>query len=398
MGDELASVLSFRTLKKAPVKNKRVLIRCGLDVPIFKGEVTSDARLNACADSIKYLITKGASQIVICGHLGRPRYQEPQFSLKPIVEVLEQILKRKVLFVTSYEEFTTLSKREQKSRVVLLENLRYDSGEKENTAEFAKKLAQFGDIYVNEAFSVAHRQHASVDAITRYLPGYIGLHFEHELRCLALAKDDVKRPFVVILGFAKIKDKINILKEILKSADKVLVGGAVAFTFLKAEGFEVGKSLVEEDQLDIARTLLNQYKNKIILPIDVMVAREVTATVQHAVPVTQMSSMYAGYDIGPKTIELFKQEISDAKTVFWNGPLGVFEFPPFDTATNQISEVLACAKMTSIIGGGDTASAIEHSGNIKYMTHVSTGGGASLAFFENKPLAAIKAIYKQIRD
>jgi len=398
-----AWVVAKRTITASAVRGKRVLIRCDYNVPIKNGVIGDDLRIRASLTTISFCLKNGAKQLILVSHLGRPTEKNKEDSLAPIAKRLSELLRENVVLAPScfYSEFTALGANAVNAKVVLLENVRFHLQEEKNDVAFAKQMAQIGDIYVNDAFGTAHRGHASNSAITRFLPSYVGLLMRNELAKLGLVTFKPKRPLVVMLGFAKISDKLDALTELLKHADIVLLGGAVAFTFLAAQGKEIGKSKVELDKIPLARTLLRKYPTKIILPLDVVCGTGIDSPKSLIFSVEHIPPDLAGYDIGPQTVALFGSYLETAKTVFWNGPVGVFEHPPFDLGTNELA--LALARVTrsrgvlSIVGGGDTASAAAHAGVAEKLTHISTGGGASLEFMEGKPLPAISAIYKSQR-
>ena len=294
----------------------------------------------------------------------------------------------------NFSDLQSAPKEEQKLKIVLLENLRFNDAEKQNSLSFARKLAEFGTIYVNDAFGTAHRKHASNNAITKLLPSYTGLLIQKEIKELGSVVSNPQRPFLVLVGFAKISDKIQILTKLLQNADLVLIGGAVAQTFLLAKGIEVGRSLVEKEQVPLAKELLKKYENKIVLPIDVVCAKTLFAKNNNTLSTLQIPPNEAVFDIGPKTTQLFLSHLQKAKNIFWNGPMGVFEIPPYDTQTNYLISELAKSNSRVIIGGGDTANAINKSGLAQKIAHISTGGGSSLAFIKNPILPAFAAILK----
>lgn len=398
--NQTAWVVSKRSLKSNVVKNKRVIIRCDYNVPIKNGIIGDETRIVASLKTISFCLNHGAKQLILISHLGRPKAKNKEDSLEPVAKRLSELLKQEVLLAPSctYSDFVALQDSKNKKRVVLLENVRFHPQEEKNDVAFAKQLALFGDIYVNDAFGTAHRGHASNSAITKFLPSYIGFLMQNELAMLNLVTNKPKRPLVVLLGFAKITDKIHALTHLLTQADKVLLGGAVAFTFLLSQGKEVGLSKVELEQVKLASKLLRKYPKKIALPVDVVCATNLDDKHQLCVSIDDIPNHLAGYDIGTRSIKLFREHLQNAKTVFWNGPVGVFEHTPYDVATNELAKVLADLTkrkgLISIVGGGDTASAAVHAGVANNLTHISTGGGASLEFMEGSPLPAINAIFK----
>ncbi len=394
-------VLRTQTVKKARVKNKRVILRVDWNVPMKKGRITNESRILASLQTINYLLLKDAKQIICISHLGRPKGIDTSFSLLKVANRVEKLLKRKVTFLKScdYSDFEKLSKKDQLSKILILENLRFEPDEKKNSVSFARKLAKFGDIYVNDAFGVSHRSHSSTVAITKILPSYIGLLVKTELLMIQKIRENPKRPLVTMIGFAKISDKIAILKRLLTLSDTILIGGAVAFTFLEAKGIKTGKSMVEKDMIPIAKKFLDQFGKKIILPLDAVCARSLDSKKYKVYNIEHIPKSYAGYDIGPKTILSFLLKSHTAKSFFWNGPVGVYEVKPYHTATQFITKELAeLSQIQVIIGGGDTVSAISQSiSRIPANYFLSTGGGASICALKSKPLPAIRAIYMSKR-
>ncbi len=386
------TVPSILTIRSQQLKNKRVLLRCDLNVPIKNGKITNQYRLQKSLDTINHLLSKGVTQIVIISHLGRPKSNDPAYSLKPVAKALAKQLGKPVGFCPSLEYDEFISQGFESHQVVLLENLRFESREKENKLSFAKNLACFGDIYVNDAFGTAHRKHCSNNAIVTLLPSYAGLLFEREVIYLSQTITP-KRPFVCIIGFAKISDKLALIEKILRKADKVLVGGAVCFTFPKALGYEVGKSLVDLDNVGVAKALLEKYGKKIVLPVDVVCAKKIDSQ-SSVFAFDKIPKSQIGFDVGPQTVSLFKEHCSAAKLILWNGPLGLFEVKPYDAATNKLILHLASVSATTIIGGGDTASAVLKHKRANDITHISTGGGASLMFIQQGTLPAITILQK----
>ena len=385
--------MNYRRLTNLRVKNKTVLIRTDFNVPIEDGKIQDDSRIKAAAETIKCILKKEPKRIVIASHLGRPKgkYDE-EFSLSPVAKRLTQILKRKVVFIDDCLGEIT------EGNIVMLENLRFYSGEKENDKGFAKQLAEKADVYVNDAFGTFHRKHASVDAITNYLPSSPGLLVEKELKAIKNATHDIKKPYVAVLGAAKISNKMKVLENLLKKVDYLLLGGGMVFTFMRAKGYDTGKSLVEEDMIPYAKKLFQKYPKKIILPYDFIVTNSLkNPTRIERVIAEKIRSNMAGVDIGPQSIGAFKVYLSTAKTIVWNGPMGLFEVEPFDNATNQIAEFIAKLKATTIVGGGDTVSAIHNSGVAEKMTHISTGGGAFLESLAGKKLPGISALERNFK-
>ena len=386
--------MNKKTVRDIDVKDKRVLVRVDFNVPIENGKVTDDTRIVASLPTIRDLIGRGA-KVILVSHLGRPKGRDEKLSLRPVAERLQALLGSPVAFVhdTVGPEVERVIQGMKPGDVVLLENVRFYPEEEKNDAAFAKKLASLADVYVNDAFGSAHRAHASTEGVAHYLPAVAGFLMEKELNYLGAALANPARPFVAILGGAKVSDKIKVIDNLLPKVDALLIGGGMANTFLQARGLNIGQSLVEKDKLDVARALLNKAGEKIALPVDVVVADKFEANAQSKiVSVDQVPTDWRILDIGPKTIDAFERVLSTAKTVVWNGPLGVFEFPPFAKGTIEIARRLASLNATTIIGGGDSAAAVEQAGVADKMTHISTGGGASLEFLEGRELPGVAAL------
>ncbi len=386
--------MNKKTVRDIDVRNKRVLTRVDFNVPIKDGKVTDDTRIVASLPTIRYLVEQGA-KVVLMSHLGRPKGREEKSSLRPVAARLEQLLGRPVMFApdTIGPEVKQIVDQMKPGDVVLLENVRFYPEEEKNDPEFAKKLASLGDVYVNDAFGSAHRAHASTEGVAKYLPAVSGFLMEKELNYLGQALANPAHPFVAILGGAKVSDKIKVIENLLPKVDSLLIGGGMANTFLAGKGLNVGESLVENDKLDVAKDLLQKGGSKIVLPVDVVVADKFDPNAQtKIVPVDQVPASWRILDIGPKTVQAFERILSGAKTVVWNGPLGVFEMPPFAKGTIEIAKRLANSNATTIIGGGDSAAAVEQAGVADKMTHISTGGGASLEFLEGRTLPGVAAL------
>jgi len=391
--------LNKKTVRDIDVAGKKVLVRVDFNVPLDKktGEITDDTRIKAALPTIKYLVEHKA-KVVLCSHLGRPKGVTPELTLKPVAQRLAKLLGQPVQIagdcVGPRAEGATLALTD--GEVLLLENLRFHDEEEKNDPAFAKSLASLAEVYVNDAFGTAHRAHASTAGVTKYLPAVAGFLMEKELEYLGKALADPKRPFIMIVGGAKVSDKITMLENILPKVDALVIGGGMANTFLKAQGYDVGKSKVENEQLDFARGLVAKAKEKgvhLLLPIDAVAAeRFEAASPNQTVPVDKVPKDWQMLDIGPQTVMRFSEEIKKAHTVVWNGPLGVFEFPAFARGTQAIASLLARLDATTIIGGGDTAAAVEQQGLAGKMTHVSTGGGAALEFLEGKTLPGVAAL------
>lgn len=394
--------MNKKTIEDISVAGKKVLVRCDFNVPQDnEGNITDDIRIRSALPTIKYLIDKGA-KVILMSHLGRPKGEgyEKKYSLKPVAERLSSLLGREVKFAEDGdvvgENAKRLSAGLKDGEVLLLENVRFVKGETKNDKEFAKKLASLGDIFVNDAFGTAHRAHSSTAGIADFLPAVAGFLIEKEISVMGKALENPDRPFVAILGGAKVSDKIGVINNLLEKVDKLIIGGGMAYTFLKAKGNEVGKSLLEADKIDYAKEMIEKAKAKgvkLLLPVDTIVAKEFKADAEHHdVEASSIPADYMGLDIGPKTIELFTSELKDAKTVIWNGPMGVFEMPAFAVGTKAIAEALSKVNGTTIIGGGDSAAAVKKLGYADKMTHISTGGGASLEFLEGLELPGIAAL------
>lgn len=391
--------MSKKTVRDIDVSNKKVLVRCDFNVPQDEnGNITDNRRIVAALPTIKYLLEHKA-KVIVCSHLGRPKGEvNPKYSLKVVAEELSRLLKTPVILANDVvgESAKQLSTNMQNGEIVLLENVRFEPGEEKNDVELSKAFASLAEIYVNDAFGTAHRAHSSTTGVADYLPAVSGFLIEKELEFLGSALENPKKPFISILGGAKVSDKIGVIESLLEKVDKIIIGGGMAFTFLKALGHKIGKSICEEDKLDLANNILEKAKQKgveVILPVDTHIAKDYSNdTEDKFVHSQEIPDDWEGLDIGPDTIKLFEQELQGAKTVVWNGPLGVCEFPKFKIGTQEIAKVLANLDAVTIIGGGDSAAAIEKMGLADKMTHISTGGGASLEFLEGKKLPGIECL------
>lgn len=387
----------MKTIEDFSLKGKTVIIRCDLNVPIKDGIILDDNRIKESTKTIKYAIRKGA-KIIVLSHLGRVKKEEDlqKNDLLPVSKALSKALKHKVTFIpkTRGKEVENAIKSMKNKDVILLQNTRFEDlkGKKEssNDKRLGKYWASLADIYINDAFGTSHRSHASNVGIASNLKGNSGIGYlvQKELKNLTKAVNP-KEPFVVVMGGAKISDKIEIIESLIKKADYLLIGGAMAFTFLKASGFKVGKSLVDEESLEFASVMLNNYPDKIVLPIDIITSNEKEIKQRF---INEIKNDECGYDIGPKTLEVFTQYLEDAKTIFWNGPVGMFETKEFENGTKKLCEIISKTKATTIIGGGDTASAVINLGYKDKFSHISTGGGASLEFIAYEKLPAIEVI------
>lgn len=390
-------MLNKKTVRDVSVSSKRVLLRCDLNVPLSKDDknvITSDKRIVESLKTIKYLMNAGA-KVIICSHLGKTGQN---LSLAPVAKRLSELLEVEVPLIKdiySKEAYEIVSKMND-SDVVLLENTRMYEGEEKNDEELSKRLASFGEIFVNDAFGTAHRAHSSTVGVTKYLPSVAGFLIEKELDALDRGINEPKRPLIAIIGGAKVSSKIGVLTKLMEKVDTLLIGGAMTYTFIKAQGGNVGKSLVEDDKIDVANQILKLAEEKnvnFILPVDTVVAKEPDENSDSkVVSISEIEDEYMGLDIGPKTIAMFVKEIKQAGTVVWNGPVGMFEIEKFAEGTKKIAQAMAESDAITIIGGGDSAAAVEKFGLEKQMSHVSTGGGASLELMEGKKLPGIEAL------
>ena len=390
--------MAKKTIQDIDVSGKRVLVRVDFNVPLAEdGTVSDDKRIVAALPTIRYLLEHNA-KVILCSHLGRPKGQvNPKYSLAPVGARLSELLPdTKIWFAEDTVGESAKTATDDMKEIVLLENLRFYPEEEKNDPEFAKKLASLADIFVSDAFGTVHRAHASTAGVAAYLPAVAGFLIGKELGVMGEALDNPKRPFVAILGGAKVADKIGVIKNLLGKCDSLIIGGGMAYTFLKAQGYGIGTSLLDAESIDLAKDIMAEAKAKnvnFLLPIDTVVATEFDANAEHkVVPSTEIPDGWMGMDIGPKTAELFKKTIVEAATVVWNGPMGVFEFPAFAEGTKKVAEACAECAGTTIIGGGDSASAVKKLGFADKMTHISTGGGASLEFLEGKTLPGVAVL------
>lgn len=391
--------INKKTIEDINVKNKKVLVRCDFNVPQDDdGNITDDKRIVESLKTIKYLIDNNA-KIILCSHLGRPKGEfNEKYSLKPIAKRLSELLNQDVKMATDVigENAKKLASELHDGEVMLLENVRFHKEEEENDPIFAQELANFAEIYVNDAFGTAHRAHASTAGVANYLPAVAGYLIEKEIDIIGGALDNPQRPFVAILGGKKVSDKIGVIENLINKADSIIIGGGMAYTFLKAQGFAIGKSICEEDKLELAKELFEKANNKnvkILLPVDIVCTNEISENGNAImVDANNIPVDFIGVDIGEKAIEVFSHELEKAKTIMWNGPMGVFEIDKFAKGTNAIARVLANLDAITIIGGGDSAAAIEKCGLADKMTHISTGGGASLEYIEGKVLPGIDCL------
>ena len=384
-----------KTVKDTDIKNKRVLMRVDFNVPMADGKVTDDKRIKAALPTIKYVLEQGAS-LILMSHLGRPKSaSDSTFSLRAASEVLAALLETPVKMAPDCvgAEVEKLAKEMKPGEVMMLENTRYHAGEEKNDLDLAKQMAVLGDIYVNDAFGSAHRAHSSTEGITHFLPAVSGFLMEQELEYLGRAVANPVHPYIAILGGAKISDKILVVETLLSKCDKLIIGGGMANTFLAAQGLNMQDSLVEAESLELAKTILAKSSDKLILPVDAIIADKFDAEANtQIVNVDKIPAGWRMLDVGPKTLELYKTALNGVKLVVWNGPVGVFEMPKFAEGTFALARMLAESGAITVIGGGDSASAVKKAGVAKQMTHVSTGGGASLEFLEGKELPGVAVL------
>ena len=389
-----------KTVQDIDVQGKRVIVRCDFNVPMKDGKITDDTRIVAALPTIKYLIGRG-SKVILMSHLGRPKGKpNHEFTLEPVAERISELLGRQVFFAQCdnvvVPEIVDASKDLNPGDVVLLENLRFRPEEEENDPVFAQDLASLADIYVSDAFGTVHRAHASTAGIAKYLPAVSGFLIEKELKFLGDAVSNPKRPFVAILGGSKVSDKIGVIENLIEKADTIIIGGGMAYTFLKANGCSIGTSLCEDDKLDLAIELQKKAKDKgvkLLLPVDSKCGDKFEEGCNTCYADSDnMPDGWMGMDIGPKTIELYTEAIKSAGTVVWNGPMGVFEFEAFQDGTKAVAKAMAESEAITVIGGGDSAAAVKQFGYDDKMTHISTGGGASLEFLEGKELPGVAAL------
>ena len=399
--------MNKQTIRDADVAGKRVFVRVDFNVPLADGKVTDDSRIRAAIPTIKSLVDQGA-RVILASHLGRPKGKvQDGLRLRPVGQLLSQLIRRNVPVTGDALGVGTEDalKRMRPGEVLLLENLRFHAEEEANDPEFAKTLASYADIYVNDAFGTAHRAHASTVGIAELLPAYAGLLMERELEMLSKLLESPERPFAAILGGAKVSDKIAVIDNLLTKVDLLVLGGGMANTFLLAQGKSVGKSLAEHDRVDDARRILTAAGKRgvrIVLPVDVIVAKEVTRGTEYkTLPAEKIPASWHIVDMGAKSLELMQEALADARTVFWNGPMGVFEIPSFAHGTNAIARTVADRAehgATVVVGGGDSVAAVTQQGLADRMTHISTGGGASLEFLEGRELPGVTVLLDKIEE
>lgn len=391
--------MNKKTIKDIDLTGKKVFVRCDFNVPMDENQtITDNTRIVAALPTIRYLLDQGC-KIILASHLGRPKGEvKPEFSLLPVAKELAKLLGKEVIMAKDVigEDAMTKAANLKSGEILLLENVRFHREETDNDPEFAKKLASMAEVFVNDAFGTAHRAHASTTGIADYLPAVSGFLIEKELKFLGGALENPERPFVAILGGAKVSDKIGVIDSLLERVDTLMIGGGMAYTFFKAQGYEVGNSICELDKLELAKDLMEKAKQKgvkFLLPVDNRVAQTISEEAESKiVKSSQIPENWEGLDIGPETIDMYTKELQEAKTVVWNGPVGFSEISQFATGTNSIAKALAKIDAVTIIGGGDSAAAVERSGLADQMTHISTGGGASLEFLEGKKLPGIECL------
>lgn len=388
-----------KTVRDIDVRGKRVLLRCDFNVPLDMetGAITDDKRIVASLPTLNYLLSEGAA-VIACSHLGRPKGEwKPELSLAPVAQRLAELLERPVEMAKDVigEDAKAKAAALQPGQVLLLENLRYHKEEEKNDPAFAKELASMAQVFVSDAFGTVHRAHASTVGVADDLPAVAGFLVEKELAFMGGALNDPKRPFVSILGGSKVSDKIGVISHLLEKADCIIIGGGMAYTFQKAKGQRIGQSLCEDDKLDYAREMMAKAEErgvKLLLPVDNLAAAEFSPDATPVPVEGGMDDNLMGMDIGEKTIKLFSEAVRDAGTVIWNGPMGVFEFPAFAEGTRAVARAMAESNAITIVGGGDSAAAVEHLGFASKMTHISTGGGASLEFLEGLELPGVACL------
>ncbi len=394
-------MLNKKTVNDIDVKGKRVLVRCDFNVPVIDGNITDDNRITAALPTIKKLISDGG-KVILCSHMGKPKDEvKKELSLAPVAKRLSELLGKEVVFAA---DDTVVGENAKKAvsqmkdgDVILLENTRFRKEETKNEDNFSKELASLADIFVNDAFGTSHRAHCSTVGVTKYVPvSAVGYLMEKEIEYLGNVVNNPVRPFAAILGGAKVADKINVINNLLEKVDILIIGGGMAYTFIKAQGYSVGNSLLDAERIDYAKEMMAKAKEKgvkLLLPVDTVIVKEFKNDTEFkTVPVSEIPDGWEGVDIGEKTRELFADALKDAKTVVWNGPMGVFEFENFAKGTNAVAKALADLDATTIIGGGDSAAAVNQLGYGDKMSHISTGGGASLEFLEGKALPGVEAV------
>ena len=389
-----------KTVRDIDVAGRKVLVRCDFNVPMKDGNITNDIRIVSALPTIKYLIENDAA-VILMSHMGRPKGEpKPEFTLRPVADRLSELLGQDVIFAPSPvvvdDGVRETAAALQGGQVMLLENVRYRAEETKNEEPFTGELASMGEIFVNDAFGTAHRAHCSTAGLAKYMPAVSGFLIEKEIKFLGDVLEDPERPFVAIMGGAKVGDKIPVIENLMKKVDSLIIGGGMSYTFFKAMGYEIGTSILDEESIDLAGELMKKAEAagvQLLLPVDTVCAKEFSNDSEKAVfDRDSIPADMMGMDIGPKTVELYKECISKAKTIVWNGPAGVFEMPSFEAGTKAIAQALAESDATTVIGGGDSAAAVEQFGLADKMTHISTGGGASLEFLEGKELPGVACL------
>ncbi|MDZ7793296.1 MAG: phosphoglycerate kinase [Spirochaetia bacterium] len=391
--------MAVKTVKDIDLKGKRVLVRADFNVPLKEGVITDDTRIKAALPTLQYILEQEGASLVLMSHLGRPKGEpKPEFSLAPIAQRLSELLDRPVEMAPDCvgTETTQMAQKLKPGEVLLLENVRYHAGETKNDADFAKELAKNGDVFINDAFGTAHRAHASTEGVAHLLPSAAGFLIDKEVRFFEHLLSNPEKPFVAVIGGAKVSSKIGVLETLLDKCTTLVIGGAMSYTFLKAQGHSIGKSMVENDYIDTAKSLLERAQKagiQVLLPLDHMAGREFDENTDPVyVDEVDLPDELIGLDIGMKTLEALKESISEAKSLIWNGPMGVFEFENFAKGTLEVAEMVAACKGTTVVGGGDSVAAVNKFGFAEKIDHVSTGGGASLEFLEGKKLPGIAVL------
>lgn len=389
-----------KTVKDIDVAGRKVLVRCDFNVPMKDGKITNDIRIVSALPTIKYLVENNAA-VILMSHMGRPKGEaKPEFTLKPVADRLSELLGQDVIFAPSPvvvdDSVRKAASELQGGQIMLLENVRYRAEETKNEEPFTGELASLGELFVNDAFGTAHRAHCSTAGLAKYMPAVSGFLIEKEIKFLGDALDSPERPFVAIMGGAKVGDKIPVIENLMKKVDSLIIGGGMSYTFFKAMGYEIGTSILDEESIELAGELMKKAETagvKLLLPVDTVCAKEFSNDSEKAVfDRESIPADMMGMDIGPKTVELYRECIAGAKTIVWNGPAGVFEMPSFENGTKAIAQALAESDAVTVIGGGDSAAAVEQFGFADKMTHISTGGGASLEFLEGKELPGVACL------
>lgn len=393
--------MAIKTVKDIDVKGKKVLVRCDFNVPLKDGVITDDTRIRAAIPTIEYLSSQGADKIILMSHLGRPKGEKnPKYSLAPVAKALSDLIKKPVVMASDVigQEVDSLVKNSPEGSIILLENVRFYSQEEKNDTQFAKEIASLGDIYVNDAFGTAHRAHASTEGLAHLLPSVGGFLMEKEDQFLGGVLNNPEKPFIAIIGGSKVSSKINVLESLLPKATAMVIGGGMAYTFLKVQGHEIGTSLFEEEYMNTAKSFLEKAKEqgvKVILPLDHVIADKFAEDAEpKMLDAIDIPAGYMGMDIGPKTVKEIEEALKGAKTIVWNGPMGVFEFEAFSKGTEAVANLVASSSATTVVGGGDSVAAINKFHLADKISHVSTGGGASLEYLEGVILPGIKVLEK----